>query len=107
MSSHKLLSHTENGYIVRCNNCKQYRLAFGTTLINLSVVELKEFQQDVRDQILFFPHDGFHHQKIIQVSLPTSNSCLILNYTELLKLADMCTEASLLEEAEQILLNIR
>ncbi|HET6224803.1 MAG TPA: DUF6686 family protein [Bacteroidia bacterium] len=106
MNSHKLLSHTESGYIIRCNDCKKYRLAFGTTLVNLSANELKAFQEEVSDQILFFPHDGFYHQKIIHVPLPTSNSCLILNYTELLKLADMCTEVNLLEEVEHILLGI-
>ena len=105
MSSQKLLSHTENGFIVRCNNCKHYRLAFGTTLVCFSDSELKEFKHEVKDQIEFFLHDGFHDQKIIQLPLPTDNACMILNYTELIKLADMFTEVCLLEEAETILQN--
>jgi len=51
----------------------------------------------------FFPHNGFHTQKIIQIPLPTTNSCLILSYKELRKLADMLTEVNLLEEAEALL----
>ena len=103
MNHYKLLSHTENGYITRCNNCKLYRLAFGTTMIQLSKNELTELRQEVIIQLELYPHQGFHDQKIIQIPIPTPVSCLILNYTELTKLADMLTEVNLMEAVEAFL----
>ena len=103
MRYHKLLTLSENGYITRCNGCKHYRLAFGTTLIYLSNQELKEFYQNTAEQLKRFPHEGFYNQKVIQIELPTPNSCMILNYKELTQLADMLTEVNLLEQVERFL----
>lgn len=105
MNSHKLLSHTENGYITRCNNCNNYRIAFGTTMLCVSVDEFNELKSEIQDQFDYFPHDGFHDQKIIQVMLPSQNVCMILNYMELEKLSDMLTEVHLIQEVETILIN--
>ncbi len=105
MSNHKLLSHTENGYIVRCNNCMHYRIAFGTTMMCFSEDEFQEFQKEIQEQFDLFPHEGFLDQKIIQVLLPTQNVSMILNFKELEKLYSMLTEANLMQEVESILYN--
>lgn len=105
MKSHKILSHTEHGYVLRCNRCNSYRIAFGTSMMSVSLDEFESFLSEVRYHSDYFPHDGFHDQKIIHVALPAKNVCLILNYKELQNLSHMLAEVNLMQEVENILDN--
>jgi hypothetical protein len=103
MKGHKILSHTENGYILRCRGCHSYRLAFGTSLMCLSQEEFNSFQSEIRYHSDYFPHEGFYDQKIIHIVLPCKNVCMILNYKELQQLSHMLAEVNLMQEIENIL----
>lgn len=65
MCKHRILAHSDNGYIVLCKKCNHFQIAFGTTVISLTDIQYEEFKLQVEDQLQCFKNDGFPQQKII------------------------------------------
>jgi hypothetical protein len=105
MCTYKILSHTDNGYIIRCNQCSHYQIGFGTSIICLSDEQYLEFRNGMQEQFDCYEHDGFPFQKTIQLSTFSKNSCMALTLHELKNLTTMVEEASLLMQVEHILAN--
>lgn len=43
MCRHNILAHNEQGYVVSCNGCGRYQLAFGTSLTTLEPADYDRF----------------------------------------------------------------
>ncbi|MFN8438527.1 MAG: DUF6686 family protein [Cytophagales bacterium] len=90
----KLIVHT-NGYVVKCVQCKQYQLAFGTNLCNFKELEFGLLNLKVcslKAKALKMEKLDKNVKNIVIEIIPNVSS-LILNFSELLELEKMISEA--------------
>lgn len=102
MCDYKILAHNEDGYIILCNNCNHYQLAFGTTAVTFDPANFKRFRRQLEN---FKPTDelkGFEKQKRISLDIFTSNSMMVLSYSEFLKLSGLINESAFNQEFEDL-----
>src|SRR6218665_1699489 len=106
MCSYKLLVHKKSGYIIKCNGCTHYQVAFGTTLFSLQSEEFKPFFHQVNELKMITVPNGFPEQKRIRVELPCCNSSMmVLNLNELGSLHALMEEAVVADEVNELLSN--
>lgn len=94
MCRHNILAHTDHGYVVCCNGCGRYQLAFGTSLTTLApedydrfceqIAHLAKCQGACRDT---------ENAKRIYVDLYSSHAMMVLNKKELKALGALLDEA--------------
>ena len=105
MCKHQVLAHNDNGYIVLCKKCKNFQIAFGTTVIYLSEILYEEFKIQLDDQFHLYSNDGFPKQKIIQLQTFNENVHIVVSFNELLKLIELIEQASILIQVERLVEN--
>src|SRR4051812_25225386 len=106
MCSYKLLVHNKTGYILRCNGCAHYQVAFGTTLFSLDDDEFRPFCDHVSNLKMITVPNGFPEQKRIRVELPCCQSTMmVLNYRELAQFYNLVEEACIMEDVSLLLRN--
>lgn len=98
----KILAHNEVGYVVLCNSCGHYQLAFGTTLATLAPGNFKSLFRQVNKCKEQENLDGSENKKRISLDIFTSNSMMVLSYTEVVKLAGLLSESMFNEEFEDL-----
>jgi hypothetical protein len=106
MCKHKILAYSQNGYIVLCNKCNQYRIAFGTTLICLSKKQYELFKMNVKEQLESYRQDGFPEHKNIRLPTFSQNVQIVVNYLELEKIAELICDANATLEIEELIYNL-
>ncbi len=101
MCRFKKLCHTENGYVVRCNQCRHIHIAFGTTILAFTRDQYHDFVRMIGEQYRLHKNDCCRDQKIIQI--PTDARSIMLAYTpgELEKLFNLLEKANTLIDKEQ------
>jgi hypothetical protein len=103
MCSHKVLVHNTSGYVIRCNACESFQVAFGTIVFNLSTENYRCFYNQVRR----FKQEGvareYSGQKRTHLQLPCKSVMLAVNHQELLQLETMLEESLVMNELDQLL----
>ena len=106
MCNYKILAHNEDGYVILCHSCRHYQLAFGTTAVTFNPADFKIFLEQVDQLRQDVNCNGFEKQKRIPVEISCKCAMMILNYTELLRLHTLLSEAAFDEEMEALLENL-
>ena len=104
MCSYKILVHNKWGYIVKCNNCNHFQIAFGTTVISLKTELFQEFRLQIKELKQTTVYNGFPKQKYIPVKTHHEDVLMTLNYNELQRLFALIDEAMLANEMNQLLI---
>lgn len=94
----------QEGYIVRCNMCGHYQIAYISTLINLNEEDYHRFFKKVKNQQLTDYSAVNQDSKIIMLPTPSPNINFILTPAELYKLYDMLETADTEIKAQELLL---
>lgn len=102
MCDYKILAHNEDGYIILCNSCNHYQLAFGTTAVTFDPSNFKRFRHQLEKMQPGDELKGFEKQKRISLDIFTSNSMMVLNQNEFLKLSALVNESAFNEEFEDL-----
>lgn len=102
MCDYKIQAHNEDGYIILCNNCLRYQLAFGTTAVTFEPGNFKRFMRQVETFKNEHDPQGFEKQKRISLDIFASNTMMVLSYTELLKLSELLSESVFNGEFENL-----
>lgn len=103
MCTYKTLTNGSYGYIVLCNNCNHFQIAFGTSLINLKVDNYNEFYLLAQEQYSYYQNNGFPNSKTIHLPTFAPNSVMVLSFIELELLLEMFNKANLMLEVVAIL----
>lgn len=106
MCTNRILASGNQGYVVRCQQCNHFQIAFGTVVIRFCAMEYEKFKLQLEDQFHLFNDHAFPEQKMIELPTFNTNTKLILNFFELENLMKLVTEANILDEAEIILQKI-
>lgn len=106
MCNHRILAHSENGYIVQCKNCNHYQLAFGTSVICLSAKQYVKFKTVMSSQYEYWQYNGFPNQKNVELPTFSSNTQFVLTFNELEKFKELIEEAEVLLEVDRILQSV-
>jgi hypothetical protein len=102
MCDYKILAHNEDGYIILCNSCSHYQVAFGTTIVTLAPNNFKSFFKQVNKYKGQTNLTGYEKQKRISLDIFTVNSMMVLSYAEVLKLSGLLSESIFNEEFEDL-----
>src|SRR3954466_11156532 len=103
MCDYKILAHSSDGYILLCNSCGHYQLAFGTTAVRFEPGQFTRFCIEVSILSDTSKQDGFEKQKRIPLNINCTYSTMILSYSELIKLNELLHEAVFTDEMEVML----
>lgn len=102
MCNYKILAHNEDGYVILCNSCGHYQLAFGTTAVTFGQKNFRLFKEEVEAFRIGTAADGFEKQKRISLDIFTANTMMVLSYQEVLKLSALLEETGFNEEVENL-----
>lgn len=94
MCNYLNLINNETGYVVRCKECLQLHVGFGTTVIGFSYSEFIKFLNCVNEE-----HDknrGVYckSSKVIQINTNSRSVTLIYSYNELTQLLKLLDDAN-------------
>lgn len=108
MCSYKTLAHNEHGYVILCQYCKHYQLAFGTTAVSFAPSDYVVFKQ----QLKYYsgikktePENDL--RKCITIDIFSHCSKMVLNFEEVVKLEELIAQAVFTEHMEGIFDDIK
>ena len=99
MCEFQKLSFSEHGYVVRCQECGHYQLAFGTTMLTLSNEDFKTLHGIVQQKYLSVckneacVHEYGAEAKSVVISTPFTGMCIVVTRKELNHLNSMMENA--------------
>jgi hypothetical protein len=94
------------GYVIQCQLCDHFQVAFGTSLLIFTQKELHDFWQDARQQISYCGTIDNPHLKQFQLSTACAKIILIFSFRELQDLEHLLEEAHLCLEVQFLISNI-
>lgn len=104
MCQHKVLSHNQHGYIIRCIECDHFQIGFGTTVISFTPDQFTRFKKSAELQYILLKKDkSIPLRKDIDLPTFSENVQLMLNHAELVKFWDLIEEASVMLQLEKLL----
>lgn len=103
MCDYKVLAHNSDGYIILCNSCGHYQLAFGTTAVTFEPEQFNKFCLEVNVLTDSSACDGFEKQKRIPLNICCNHSMMILSYSELKKLYELSNQALFTDQMDLML----
>ncbi len=107
MCNYDILAHNEDGYLILCQSCRHYQLAFGTMTVTFEPFHFEQFCRQLNGIKNALDCDGFEKQKRYSLDIFCNNARMVLNYIELLKLNSLIGEATFNEEVDQLLEDIK
>lgn len=106
MCSYKVLFHKASGYVVKCNSCAHYQIAFGTMVFTISEENMDSMYEDVKKSNSDINQAKRSHNERVQVRMPCESVMMALNSKELNQFQNMIEEAFATEELKKILLDV-
>jgi hypothetical protein len=103
MCDYKVLAHNENGYIILCNSCNHYQIAFGTTAVTIEPENFKDFFKQITAIKNNTDCNGFEKQKRISLNIFSRFAMMVLTYSELIRLFELLDEAVFNKQMETII----
>lgn len=94
MCSYKTLAHGIDGYIILCNECEHFQIAFGTSAVKFDAESYSQFSIQIETLTEIKRCSNFCNQKNIHIDLNCSNTMMVLNYSELKKLSELVNQAN-------------
>lgn len=106
MCTTRILAQSKAGFINQCTECESIHLAFGTSLLRLTVEEFMEISSQIYYDVQHVNDRINPNSKSIQISHPSgSEFSLVLSMNELTQLNDLAQEANILLTAYNLISN--
>lgn len=103
MCNFKTLYYEENGYLIVCEACNHFQLAFLSNLQTLSSWQLHILHKQVKQNVAHYGDIINGTQKCIYLPGPQEGCGMILNRKELQALFELLETAEVNYKAEQLL----
>lgn len=103
MCKHNVLAENNHGYILFCNGCGNYQMAFGTSIVNFEPADFRAFCAQITELTESIGFSGSEKKKQIAVNIYCQKAMMILNHIEVFNLSILLGEALFSEEVEFIL----
>lgn len=103
MCSYNTLHVNEDGYVIKCNSCMHFQVAFGTTALVFTKGEYIDFCEIVCSEIKEVQYDGFPQSKSIFIPTKSRDIALIFSYREIIKLHNVLINANLILQAQELI----
>lgn len=103
MCNFKTLHFNEHGYVVQCEDCSRFQLAFGNIAVSQTGDEFREFTRLVAHKYGDKTYSGCLHRKDIYLETAARNLMLVFTPTELKNLNDLLQQAELSVELNKLL----
>ncbi|WP_018626864.1 DUF6686 family protein [Niabella aurantiaca] len=103
MCNFKTLYYAPHGYLIVCNECRHFQLAFQTTLLTMTAQDLHIFHTLVKENREYSPFDASPGRKNIYIPTPLEGYGMILNREELEDLFQLLETAEVNFKAESLL----
>ena len=103
MCSYKVLFHKASGYVVKCNSCSSYQIAFGTMVFTISTQNMVSLFEDVAQLERKGLRAQSNPRERFQVKLPCESVIMALTIGELKQFYSMLEESFVVEELKQLL----
>ena len=94
MCVYKKLHHNENGYVVRCNVCQHFHVAFGSTVLAHTEDQFYDFIRTVDEYYEINRFYSCRAQKVVQIPTIARSITLVYSLEELRKLSELLHQAS-------------
>jgi hypothetical protein len=104
--SYQTLFCSEHGYVIRCNGCGNFHVAFGTAVITLGEEDYRQFDGLINETYMCNVLDAKDGRKRHVLNASQYTALALTDY-ELGILHDMMLQASALLETEKILLAVQ
>ncbi|WP_008587129.1 DUF6686 family protein [Niabella soli] len=95
MCSFKTLYYGEEGYLIACEECRHFQLAFQTSLFTLTADDLKIFHSLVKQHREYHREATGSFQKNIYIPTPLEGYGMILDQRELQQLFELLETAEI------------
>ena len=102
MCTPQLLHHSEIGLVRYCSDCRNYQIAFGTTVFTLDDTEFAYFRLNISKISTL---DTQCKIKDIWISLPCEDVGLLINTAELTQLKQLCILSMHAQKLNTLLMN--
>ncbi len=93
----------DDGYVVRCNKCGHYQIAFASTMLNLADGDFKKLCSAVRQKNKEESHYSNPSAKAVVVPTPSNGMFMLLTKKEAQRLYEILEEADNEEKALNLL----
>lgn len=104
MCSYQTLFYKEMvGYVIRCNQCNQIQVAYGTVIVNLANDDYADFCHKIQQLLVQYPASDQPNLKSIVVNTPYIGLMLYLSERELAELAGMLDIADTKLRSDELL----
>ncbi|MGJ7031091.1 DUF6686 family protein [Niabella hirudinis] len=103
MCNFKTLCYAPDGYLIVCNECRHFQLAFQTTLLTMTARDLQVFHTLVKENREYNPPETHTGRKNIYIPTPLEGHGIILNGKELEALYQLLETAEVNFKAECLL----
>lgn len=103
MCNLQVLTHNESGYVVQCEQCRHFQIAFGTTVVCFSGDDIIRFEHIAGETAATWNDDGFPDRKSIYLPLFADQVQLVVSFRELKQLQQMLAEALIMSETNKLL----
>lgn len=88
-----IMAHNQNGYVVYCNECAHYQLAFGTMVMTVSAEQIQKLHRQLVLAREEAANDPFPHQKTIRMPVGAPHIRMALSADEAEQLLGLFEEA--------------
>ncbi len=103
MCQYKKLALSKNGYILECNNCCDFQIAFGTTFIQLNPIDFIDFAKKILKSQSEIKKQLGKNQKTILINIPNCSVKYIFSICEIIDFIKLLKEALFTIDKERIL----
>ncbi|MES2851215.1 MAG: DUF6686 family protein [Bacteroidota bacterium] len=93
----------DDGYVVRCNKCGHYQVAFASSMLNLTVEDFKKIRSVVKQKNDQPDHYNNPTAKAIVVPTPSKGIYMLLTKNETTRLYEILEEADNEEKALELM----
>lgn len=104
MCTTRILASSKKGIINQCTECKSFRIAFGTALMNFRALDYQKFCDQVNDEVQHINLSMNATIKCILIEMEFQPEfSLVLNTNELKQLNDLVQTANIILSAYNII----
>lgn len=88
-----VLHHSLDGYVASCDSCQQIQVAFGTAVMNLDEEVLNALKDRLNEDRMAYKGQVDPRAKMFPYDVLSGHVHILLNYTEVVRLHTMLSEA--------------
>lgn len=93
MCEFQSLYFDDDGYVLRCKQCGQYQVGFGTTMLIFTYFEFQEFYKLLKYKFDNMGQPGSPHSKTVILRTPSHGVCIMLTQKEASRFFEILEEA--------------